>query len=162
MLLRGRHYKSGRLTDLRHEGRRIVDVESKAGEEPADRQAGWIAPALFDLQINGCLGIAFNSPTLMSEQVRTVVDECRRHGIAGLLPTLITNSFDALAHGFATVRQACESDPVVYGAVPGFHLEGPYISPKDGPKARIPRTTSAIPTSTSSDACNTRPVGASG
>ena len=29
---------------------------------PADREAGWVAPALFDLQINGCHGISFNSP----------------------------------------------------------------------------------------------------
>src|SRR5687768_3249118 len=139
MLLRGRHYKSGRLTDLRHESGRIVDIESKAGNEPVDRQAGWIAPAFFDLQINGCLGIAFSSPKLRNEQVRTVVDECRRHGIAGLLPTLITNSFDVLAHGFATVRQACESDPVVSAAVSGFHLEGPYISPEDGPRGAHPK-----------------------
>src|SRR5215210_3430768 len=127
MLLRGRHYEHGHKIDCRHEGGRVVAVQSEAGTEPADREAGWIGPALFDLQINGCLGISFNSPTLTVEQVRTVVDECRRHGIAGFLPTLVTNGFAEIAHGFRTLVRAIETDPAVAGAVPGFHLEGPYI-----------------------------------
>ena len=138
MLIRARHYATADRTDIRYEGGAVMDV-SPAGAGPADREAGWVAPALFDLQVNGCLGISFNSETLTSEQVRTVVDECRRHGIGGLLATLVTNSFDAMAHGFATLCRACEADPVVGGAVPGFHLEGPYISPDDGPRGAHPK-----------------------
>ncbi|HKB05929.1 MAG TPA: N-acetylglucosamine-6-phosphate deacetylase [Gemmataceae bacterium] len=139
MLLRGRHYESGRPFDARHEGGRIVALHSEPVPEPADREAGWLAPALFDLQINGCLGIGFNSSTLTVEQVRTVVDECRRHGIAGFLPTLITNAFEPIAHGFRTLVRAIESDSTVAAAVPGFHLEGPYISPDDGPRGAHPK-----------------------
>ncbi|MBO0698419.1 MAG: amidohydrolase family protein [Zavarzinella sp.] len=139
MLLRGRHYESGRPIDVRHEDGRIVALKAEAGPEPADREAGWIAPALFDLQINGCLGISFNSPTLTSDQVRTVVTECRRHGISGFLPTVITNSSGAIAHGFKTVVRAIESDSAVAAAVPGFHLEGPYISSDDGPRGAHPK-----------------------
>lgn len=138
MLLRARHYATGELTDIEHAAGAIVHV-SRATAAPADREAEWVAPALFDLQINGCLGISFNSPTLTVEQVRTVVDECRRHGIGGLLPTLVTNSGEALAHGFTTLRRACEADPVVAAAVPGFHLEGPYLAPEDGPRGAHPK-----------------------
>src|SRR5262249_52959558 len=92
-----------------------------------------------DLQINGCDGISFNSPKLTVDNVRHVVQVCRRHGIAGLLPTLVTNSFEALAHGFATLARACETDPGVARAVPGFHLEGPYIAAEDGPRGAHPR-----------------------
>jgi len=133
MLVRARHYATGERIDVRHDRGAIVAI-SAAGRQPADREVGWVAPALFDLQINGCKGIAFSSPTITAELVRAVVDECRRHGIGGLLPTLVTNSYEELAHGFATLRQACESDPAVAAAVPGFHLEGPYISPDDGPR----------------------------
>src|SRR5262245_38047567 len=133
MLLRARHYATGERIDLSRDRGAIIAI-SAASHEPANCEAGWIAPALFDLQINGCQGIAFSSPTITVQQVRVVVDECRRHGIAGLLPTLVTNSFDALAHGFKTLRLACESDPLVSAAVPGFHLEGPFISPDDGPR----------------------------
>src|SRR5687767_12228017 len=110
MLIRARHYATGEPTEITYSDGTIVHV-SRATPVRADREAGWVAPALFDLQINGCRGISFNSPTLTGDEVRTVVDECRRHGIGGLLPTLVTNSFDAIAHGFRTLRRACETDP---------------------------------------------------
>jgi N-acetylglucosamine-6-phosphate deacetylase len=138
MLIRARHYATGERIDIRSEGGVITSIAS-AGTAAADREAGWVAPALFDLQINGCLGIDFSSNSLTVVQVRTVIDECRRHGIGGLLPTLITNSDAALTHGFATLRRACEADPVIAAAAPGFHLEGPYIAGDDGPRGAHPR-----------------------
>jgi N-acetylglucosamine-6-phosphate deacetylase len=134
MLFRARHYLTGQPVEIEYVGGTVVRVSSAIG--PVD---GWVAPALFDLQINGCRGISFNSPTLTVEQVRTVIDECRGHGIGGLLPTLVTNSAAALTHGFETVRKACEADAVVAAAVPGFHLEGPYIAGEDGPRGAHPR-----------------------
>ncbi len=138
MLLRARHYATGERIDVRYEAGTIVSI-SPAGESPADHEAGWVAPAFFDLQVNGCLGFSFNSPALTTEQVGRIVAECRRHGIAGLLPTLVTNSFDALAHGFRTLSHAVESDATVAAAVPGFHLEGPYIADEDGPRGAHPK-----------------------
>lgn len=138
MIIRARHYATGERIEIRSEGGVIAAI-GPAGSGQADREAAWVAPALFDLQINGCLGINFSSSTLTVEQVRNVVDECRRHGIGGLLPTLITNSDAALTHGFGTLRQACEADPVIAAAAPGFHLEGPYIAGDDGPRGAHPR-----------------------
>src|SRR5262249_53584831 len=100
---------------------------------------GWVAPALFDLQINGCDGISFNSERLTPQDVLHVVHACHKHGITGLCPTLVTNSFEALAHGMRTVRRACEEIPEVARAVPAIHLEGPYISPEDGPRGAHPK-----------------------
>jgi N-acetylglucosamine-6-phosphate deacetylase len=138
MRLRARHYATGELLDiLCQDGR--VQALTPPGLAPADRQAGWVAPALFDLQVNGCDGHSFNSERLTVESVRHVVDVCRRHGIGGLCPTLVTNSFAALEHGFTTLRRACETDPAVARAVPALHLEGPYISPEDGPRGAHPR-----------------------
>src|SRR5262249_61079767 len=106
---------------------------------PADHEAGWVAPALFDLQINGCDGHSFSSEQLTVDFVHHVVAVCRAHGISGFCPTLVTNAYPALAHGMAVIRQACESDPAVAAAVPAIHLEGPYISPEDGPRGAHPR-----------------------
>ena len=138
MLLRGRHYATGERIDVTTENGRISQIEP-ATKRAADREAGWIAPALFDLQINGCLGHSFNSPDLTVGKVREVVDVCRSHGIGGLLPTVVTHSFEAIRHGFATLRKACESDDVVARSVPGFHLEGPYLSAEDGPRGAHPK-----------------------
>jgi N-acetylglucosamine-6-phosphate deacetylase len=137
MLLRARHYATGELVDAAVADGRIVNVASSSNL-PADLEAGWIAPAFFDLQINGCHGISFNSPKLTEAEVRRVVEVCRKHGIAELFPTLVTNSYEALAHGFATLNRAC-ADPELARALPGFHLEGPYISADDGPRGAHPK-----------------------
>src|SRR5262245_17222837 len=138
MLLRGRHYSTGQRIDVVCDGGVIVSI-GPASAQRADREAGWIAPALFDLQINGCDGHSFNSAKLTREDVRHVVQTCRKHGIGELLPTLITGSFEALLHGFATLAQACDAEPELSRAIVGYHLEGPYISAEDGPRGAHPR-----------------------
>jgi N-acetylglucosamine-6-phosphate deacetylase len=109
-----------------------------AGDPPEHSGAGWVAPALFDLQINGCDGISFNSSRLGADDVRRVVGVCRRHGIAAFCPTLVTNDEHSLTHGLGTLRRVCDSDTNIDRAAPAFHLEGPYISPEDGPRGAHP------------------------
>lgn len=138
MLIRARHYVTGDLIDVRCKDGRIASITTPNGATP-DHQAGWVGPAFFDLQVNGCDGISFNSPDLTVAGVDRVVRICRAHGISGLLPTLVTNSADALLHGFTTLRQAREQNREVAQAVPGFHLEGPYISATDGPRGAHPK-----------------------
>jgi N-acetylglucosamine-6-phosphate deacetylase len=138
MRIPAKHYATGELIDVSFDAERINQVHP-AGKDVADLEAGWVAPAFFDLQINGCNGFSFNSPALTVDQVRHIVGVCHRHGIAGLCPTLITNSTEALIHGFKTVRRACETDPDLALAIPCLHLEGPYISPDDGPRGAHPR-----------------------
>ena len=135
--LRARHYATGERLDLVCEAGRIAALGA-AGDGPINIEAGWVAPTLFDLQINGCDGISFNSPRLTEEDIHRVVRVCRRHGIGALCPTLITNSHEALLHGFATIRRACEADAELARAVPALHLEGPYISAEEGPRGAHP------------------------
>jgi N-acetylglucosamine-6-phosphate deacetylase len=138
MLLRARHYATGQVIDVACTNGTIAAVQAATAAR-ADLEAGWVAPALFDLQINGCDGHSFNSEKLTTDQVRHIVRVCRRHGIGGLCPTLVTNSFAALEHGMRTLRQACEADRDLDDAVAGIHLEGPYISAEDGPRGAHPR-----------------------
>lgn len=136
--VRGRHYATCDLAEIIIQGGVIRSV-SKPGQEPADAEADWLAPALFDLQINGCNGHSFNSDRLKVESVRHIVEASRKHGIGGLCPTVVTNSIAALTHGMATIRQACETDREVGHAISAIHLEGPYISAEDGPRGAHPR-----------------------
>jgi N-acetylglucosamine-6-phosphate deacetylase len=138
MRIRARHYATNDLLDLTCEEGVIQSVASSS-PCAADLEADWIAPAFFDLQINGCHGKAFSSPGLTIEDVQCVVDVCRRHGIVELLPTVVTNSHAVLVHGLATLRQARERDKALARALPGIHLEGPYISAEDGPRGAHPR-----------------------
>src|SRR5438067_13935791 len=121
--LHARHYATGEPLAVTTDRGRITGVAPSTANPSA-----WVALAFFDVQINGCLGVAFNSPTLTADGVRTVTAECRRHGIGAYCPTLITGSFEALRHGFAMLATALETDPDLARAIPGFHLEGPYLS----------------------------------
>jgi N-acetylglucosamine-6-phosphate deacetylase len=134
MLIHARHYATGEPLAVAVEGGRITAV----GPSP-EKPTAFVAPSFFDPQINGCLGISFNSSSLTPEQVRTVADECGKHGIGAFCPTLVTGWFDALRHGFATLAAVIESDPELARRIPGFHLEGPYLSGEDGPRGAHPK-----------------------
>ncbi|MFM8288771.1 MAG: N-acetylglucosamine-6-phosphate deacetylase [Planctomycetaceae bacterium] len=99
----------------------------------------WVAPGLFDLQINGYGGVSFTSATVTAEQVRQVIRALARHGIAQLCPTLVTASHAELTQGLKAIDAACRTDPLVAAMVPGIHLEGPWLSPEDGPRGAHPR-----------------------
>ena len=136
--IHARHYGTGQRIAILCQRGRIAAI-TEPGQDTPDLEAGWVAPALFDLQINGCGGHGFNSEQLTVDMVRQVVAVCRRHGVGGFCPTLVTNAFAALAHGLSTLRHACETDAGIGRAAGAFHLEGPYISAEDGPRGAHPR-----------------------
>jgi N-acetylglucosamine-6-phosphate deacetylase len=108
---------------------------------PETSVAEWpfVAPGLFDPQINGCRGVWFSDRLLTPEKVLAAIVPYFAHGVTRLCPTLITSSFEALAAGFAAIRQACDEHPWLNHVVAGCHLEGPYLSAEDGPRGAHPR-----------------------
>jgi N-acetylglucosamine-6-phosphate deacetylase len=132
--LHARHYATAEPLAVTAADGRITAVG------PSDRNPRqWLAPTFFDVQINGCLGVGFNSPTLTVEQVHAVTAECRRHGVGAYCPTLITGAFESLRHGFSTLAKALDADAELARRIPGFHLEGPYLSAEDGPRGAHPK-----------------------
>lgn len=132
--LHARHYSTGSPIAVTHDGRTITGVEASV-ESPTR----WIAPAFVDVQINGCLGIGFGSGTLMAEQVRTVMLVCQRHGIGTFFPTIITGESDAIRKAFANLVRILDADSELARRMPGFHMEGPYISGEDGARGAHPK-----------------------
>jgi N-acetylglucosamine-6-phosphate deacetylase len=115
-----------------------------AAVEPAHPPAGvsdwpWIAPGLFDLQINGYGGVWFSDRSLTPEKVVKAIEPYFAHGVVKLGPTLITSSFETLSAGFAAIRAACDQHAWLNHVVAGCHLEGPYLSGEDGPRGAHPK-----------------------
>lgn len=90
-------------------------------------------PGFFDLQVNGFAGVDFNAPDLTADRVALALDRLRATGVTRCLPTLITSSFEAFAASAGVLARI--DDP----AIAGLHMEGPYISPEDGPRGVHPR-----------------------
>jgi N-acetylglucosamine-6-phosphate deacetylase len=94
----------------------------------------YMAPGLIDLQINGINGIDFNATTLTKEEVVNTTHYLLSQGITTFLPTIITNSDENILNLVHTIYEACRSNSLVDECVWGIHLEGPFISPKEGAK----------------------------
>src|SRR3712207_3772026 len=105
----GRRFDTSEPVRISTEGRRIAAVEP-VDVADADRLP-FVAPGLFDIQVNGWGGTWFSRADLAPEDVRRVVAEFPRHGVTRLFPTLITNSFASLRAGFEAIAAACEADP---------------------------------------------------
>ncbi len=133
----GRRYDTGEPCAVLIAGERIQDV---VPVWPAGPIHDWpfVAPGLFDLQINGHSGIWYSHAGLTPEQVLQTLQAYFAHGVTRMCPTLITAGHDALAAGFAALRQACDDNAWAEAMIPGFHLEGPFISQEDGPRGAHP------------------------
>lgn len=104
-----------------------------------DPQSPWVLTAgFFDLQVNGFGGLDFNAPGLTPETVRNLVHLQAAEGVVAFLPTLVTGGFEHTRHNLQSIAQACQQWPEVAQAIPGIHLEGPYISPQDGARGAHP------------------------
>lgn len=91
----------------------------------------YVAPGLLDVQINGYMGVDFSGPDLTVEGVRKATKALWKAGVTTYFPTIITSDFKRMKRNFAILAEA-QKDPEIGGSIPGFHLEGPYISPLPG------------------------------
>lgn len=137
VILQGRHYANGEPIRVFIRGERIHHFEPAW---PRSHVEDWpyLAPAFLDLQINGYGGTWFSDDALTADAVLAALKPHYKFGVTRLFPTLITNSFEGLARGFAAIREACDTEPWADRMVCGCHLEGPYISAADGARGAHP------------------------
>ncbi|MCC6144276.1 MAG: N-acetylglucosamine-6-phosphate deacetylase [Candidatus Hydrogenedentes bacterium] len=139
VLLRGKLLGTTAPVDVRVRDGRVVFVKraSRATPELGDGEAV-IAPPLFDIQVNGAGGVDLQSPTLSVEDVLEVDAVMRTGGVAHWVPTLVTGPLELMERNCRVIAAAIEGRGLAR-AVPGIHLEGPVISPEDGPRGAHPR-----------------------
>jgi N-acetylglucosamine-6-phosphate deacetylase len=145
-----RHYETARPLEVIVDGSTIVAVHDvDPGTYNLD-ELPWITPGFCDPQINGAVGISFLHPSRLltqegpmsidpQEAWERVINTCRSHGIGIFLPTLITASFETTRQALLTWERVCAMHPHYRQVCPGYHLEGPYLSPEDGPRGAHPR-----------------------
>lgn len=109
----------------------IIRMTRKASLADPRLSNVYIAPGLIDNQVNGYVSVAFAGEGLTTEAVRKATQALWKTGVTTYLPTLTTNSHERLMGNFAVLAEAMQ-DPEIGLSIPGFHLEGPYISPEDG------------------------------
>lgn len=106
----------------------IERERSAAGDLP------YLAPGLVDLQVNGYGGIDVNGPTVSPEGIAEITHRLARAGVTTWVPTVVTASEEQITHSLRQVAAARAADPATAAAIPFAHVEGPFLSPLDGPR----------------------------
>jgi N-acetylglucosamine-6-phosphate deacetylase len=105
--------------------------------DPDTGDEAWIAPGFVDLQINGFAGADFNSPWTTPRQIDDAITAVLSTGVTRFFPTVITGAPEEMLgalRNLAAARESLQNGP----AMEAFHVEGPHISPEDGPRGAHP------------------------
>jgi N-acetylglucosamine-6-phosphate deacetylase len=86
----------------------------------------------FDIQVNGYGGVDFNSDRLGAQELRAACRRLRDDGVESVLATVITDEVDAMERRLRGIVKIRETDPIVKSVIAGIHIEGPFLSPKQG------------------------------
>jgi N-acetylglucosamine-6-phosphate deacetylase len=122
-----------------------IDVETGLGVEiefdsgihairpcPDAPEGSFLAPAFIDVQVNGFAGVDYNSASTPPDEIERSIGVIHSTGVARFFPTVITGPADDMAAALRNLAGIKNS------AIAGFHVEGPHLSPEEGPRGAHP------------------------
>ncbi|PAW90249.1 MAG: N-acetylglucosamine-6-phosphate deacetylase [Pedosphaera sp. Tous-C6FEB] len=125
----GRDLASGRALRVTWNNGIIAEVTS-AADAPADQ---WLAPTLFDVQINGYGGVDFQRDDhLTEERLLSAARQMRRDGCGRFFCTFITDEWPKLMARVRRAKALRDANPELRAAMVGWHIEGPFLSAEIG------------------------------
>lgn len=102
-----------------------------------------LSPGFVDLQVNGFAGVDYNDPAISAEQIAASIRRMFSTGVTRFFATVITASEERMSGSLRNLAQAkaefARNDMPEAQALEAFHIEGPHISPEDGPRGAHPR-----------------------
>ncbi len=114
----------------------IQHLNPAFSEEIADDT--YIAPGFIDIQINGFAGVDYNAPEAPHEEIARSLRVMFSTGVTRCFPTVITGDPERMVGALRNLAAAREALPEGR-AMEAFHIEGPHISPEDGPRGAHPQ-----------------------
>ena len=131
-IVRGNSLEDGRPIAVHTEGGKISRIVQ---EDPAPAgQLPYLSAGIIDLQVNGYRGRGYSLEDLDHEQILELIGFLSASGTAQQIATVVTSPRDRILRNLETISRACREDDDVAAAIPGIHLEGPFISSEDGPR----------------------------
>ncbi|PTX61833.1 N-acetylglucosamine-6-phosphate deacetylase [Melghirimyces profundicolus] len=128
----GIHYRTGRPIRLKWHRGNIEEIQELSDGIGDDLP--YLAPGLVDLQVNGYGGYDLNAWPMEEEHVRHVTRGLWKEGVTSYFPTIITNSNEAIERAVGVISAVCDKEKGMDRCIAGIHLEGPFISPEEGPR----------------------------
>jgi len=127
--IKGLLYLDGNPVSIEIVDGKIANIRQISSQQ--DMPKVYVAPGLIDIQINGYMGINFADQNLTVEDMRKVTKTLYKEGVTSYLPTVTTRDQERLLKSFSLLAKVLD-DTEIGKSIPGFHLEGPYISPVKG------------------------------
>jgi N-acetylglucosamine-6-phosphate deacetylase len=126
----------------------VLEIEYDAALVAVDElieapdMAEFVSPGFIDLQVNGFAGVDYNDPGVSHEAIARSIRTMFETGVTRFFPTLITGSEERIVGALrnlvaAKSSFAAERRPEAQ-AIAGIHVEGPHLSPEDGPRGAHP------------------------
>jgi N-acetylglucosamine-6-phosphate deacetylase len=114
------HVNNGIVKDIR-------DIEERPG-------LPYLSRGFLDIQVNGYQGVDYSGENLDKDQIDRIVRTLAAGGTTRHLPTIVTSSAERIVRNLRVIAEAVASDPYLKAAIPGIHVEGPFICDEDGPR----------------------------
>jgi N-acetylglucosamine-6-phosphate deacetylase len=136
LTLRGRFYQDGNPVEIGISDGHIVSISTPADSVAKDI---YIGPGFMDIQVNGYAGVDYNAVQEDILNLGQISRELLKVGVTSHFPTIITNSPEQISKLILQVVDLRNKDGIASECIPGIHIEGPFISPEDGPRGAHPR-----------------------
>jgi N-acetylglucosamine-6-phosphate deacetylase len=130
--LRGKDVSTGSTLEI------TFDETILSTAASSDAAEFYIAPGFIDLQVNGFAGVDYNDPRAPQQEIARSIEALVSTGVTRFYPTVITGDPQDMLAALANVARARETLETG-AAMDGFHVEGPHISPDDGPRGAHPK-----------------------
>jgi N-acetylglucosamine-6-phosphate deacetylase len=94
----------------------------------------FVSRGFIDFQVNGYAGYDYSSENLSVEHTHHIINLLAASGTTRHVPTIITGPQQRIVKNLQTLSRAVKDAPDASAAIPGIHIEGPYISGEEGPR----------------------------
>jgi N-acetylglucosamine-6-phosphate deacetylase len=136
MKIQGKSYRDGVPIEISFsEG--IIDSIVEIQTSPENDLI--LGPGFTDIQVNGYGGIDYNEIQSDPMNLAGISRLLYQEGVTTHFPTIITNDpgqISKLIHQIVSLRKGDELSRM---SIEGLHIEGPFISPVDGPRGAHPK-----------------------
>lgn len=125
----GLHYTTAQPVRVTSRAGEITAIDSLPHWSGAQR---WIAPSLFDVQVNGYASVDFQQDNLTVDHLLAASRALRRDGCARYFHTLITDEWSRLLARLRHARSLRQDSAELKKSMAGWHIEGPFLSEVPG------------------------------
>jgi N-acetylglucosamine-6-phosphate deacetylase len=99
---------------------------------PSSNRDVYLLPGFVDVQVNGFAGVDYNSGATSAEEIVRSADVIRSTGVTRFFPTVITGPAGDMVAALQNLGWVKDR------SIAGFHVEGPHLSPEEGPRGAHP------------------------